>query len=200
MKLTKRKGFNFFRSYYDVYNELETDSDKVAFISALLDRQFLGTKPTDLSGMAKFAYVSQTNSIDSQVKGYNDKMVKLGNPTIGVQTPPAIGVDLPPTVGVKKNNFTPTLQEKEKEKEKVNIINNSIFVKKILSDNSYLEVMAMQTKTNIETISKYLKDFELRLIQVDEQKPNLREFKSHFTNWFNRQDVKIIYKQKKMKY
>ena len=27
MKLTKRKGFNFFRSYYDVYNELN-DKDK----------------------------------------------------------------------------------------------------------------------------------------------------------------------------
>jgi SRSO17 transposase len=70
IKLTKRKGFNFFRSYYDVYNELETDKDKVAFIEALLDRQFLGIKPTNLTGMAKFAYISQTNSIDSQVKGY----------------------------------------------------------------------------------------------------------------------------------
>jgi len=73
IKLTKRKGFNFFRSYYDVYNELETDADKVAFIDALLDRQFLGIKPTNLKGMAKFAYISQTNSIDSQVKGYEDK-------------------------------------------------------------------------------------------------------------------------------
>ena len=44
MKLTKRKGFNFFRSYYDVYNELG-DKDKVAFMDALLDRQFLGKKP-----------------------------------------------------------------------------------------------------------------------------------------------------------
>jgi len=40
IKLTKRKGFNFFRSYYDVYNELETIEDKVAFIDALLDHQF----------------------------------------------------------------------------------------------------------------------------------------------------------------
>ena len=54
MKLTKRKGFNFFRSYYDVYNELN-DKDKVQFMDALLDRQFLGVKPHDLKGMAKFA-------------------------------------------------------------------------------------------------------------------------------------------------
>ena len=49
MKLTKRKGFNFFRSYYDVYNELETDSDKISFINALLDRQFLGIKPQSVA-------------------------------------------------------------------------------------------------------------------------------------------------------
>jgi len=68
MKLTKRKGFNFFRSYFDVYNEL-TDKEKVMFIDALLDRQFLGIKPKNLTGNARFAYISQTNSIDSQVKG-----------------------------------------------------------------------------------------------------------------------------------
>ena len=30
-KETKRKGFNFFRSYYDVYNELETDEFGAVF-------------------------------------------------------------------------------------------------------------------------------------------------------------------------
>ena len=104
VKLTKRKGFNFFRSYYDVYNELENDSDKVAFIDALLDRQFLGIKPTNLKGMAKFAYISQTNSIDSQVKGYEDKTKTTLTPTQG---------------GSVGGIVTPTEQEKEKEKDKV---------------------------------------------------------------------------------
>lgn len=82
MKKTKRKGFNFFRSYYDVFNEL-SDEDKLAFIEALLDKQFLGINPTDLKGLAKFAWISQINSIDSQVKGYEDKTgVKLA-PTVG---------------------------------------------------------------------------------------------------------------------
>lgn len=82
MKKTKRKGFNFFRSYYDVYNEL-SDEDKLSFIEALLDKQFLGINPTDLKGLAKFAWISQVNSIDSQVKGYQDKTgVKL-TPTVG---------------------------------------------------------------------------------------------------------------------
>jgi hypothetical protein len=108
MKLTKRKGFNFFRSYYDVYNELENDADKVAFIDALLDRQFLGIKPLNLTGMAKFAYISQTNSIDSQVKGYEDKTKTILTPTVGGRQ----GGNQPPTEQV---------EVKEKVKEDNNI-------------------------------------------------------------------------------
>ena len=111
MKLTRRKGFNFFRSYYDVYNEL-SDKAKLEFINALLDRQFLGVKPEELKGMAKFAYISQTNSIDSQVKGYEDKTrTRLDNRKYikGLDTPTQ-----PPTQGATQ---PPTLQEKEKEKE-----------------------------------------------------------------------------------
>jgi len=120
IKLTKRKGFNFFRSYYDVYNELETDADKVAFIDALLDRQFLGIKPTNLKGMAKFAYISQTNSIDSQVKGYEDKTKTILDPTQGG----CVGVVLPPTEQV---------EVKEKVKEKVKDIIEPINWPELLS-------------------------------------------------------------------
>jgi len=54
MKLTKRKSFNFYRSYYDVFNEL-SDEDKLNFIKALLDKQFLDQDPSKLKGMVKFA-------------------------------------------------------------------------------------------------------------------------------------------------
>ena len=110
MKLTKRKGFNFFRSYFDVYNELN-DEDKVAFIDALLDRQFLGQKPESLKGMAKFAYISQTNSIDSQVDGYNAKAKQLERPPLGVIEPPYVG-------GGNGGKEPPAAQEKGKEQEK----------------------------------------------------------------------------------
>jgi hypothetical protein len=153
VKLTKRKGFNFFRSYYDVYNELETDKDKVAFIDALLDRQFLGIKPTDLKGLAKFAYISQTNSIDSQVKGYEDKTgLTLNNPTVGGRQ------------GVKNKNLTSTQQVQEKvqvqEKEKeeytkatpFNFYNSLIDLggdKQLVSD--WLKVRSNKKATNSET-------------------------------------------------
>ena len=106
-KQTKRKGFNFFRSYYDVYNELEKDSDKIAFIEALLDRQFLGVEPTELKGMARFAWISQVNSIDGQVKGFEDKTGLILAPTEGGRQAPTEG-----------GESTPALQEKEKGKEK----------------------------------------------------------------------------------
>jgi len=123
MKLTKRKGFNFFRSYFDVYNELENNEDKVAFIDALLNRQFMGVKPTDLKGMSKFAYISQTNSIDSQVKGYEDKTKTKLNPLEDNF--------LPPTVGLKKIKISPSLQVEEKEKEKEKQQINPEFLKMV---------------------------------------------------------------------
>jgi len=134
MKLTKRKGFNFFRSYYDVYNELTTDKEKVDFLDALLDRQFLGTKPTELTGMANFAYISQTNSIDSQVKGYEDKIkVRLdGRPYYKDDVTPTDGVQTTPTDGVNETNLTPTLQEEEKGEVQEKVKGNSIDFDKVL--------------------------------------------------------------------
>jgi hypothetical protein len=124
MKLTKRKGFNFFRSYFDVFNELETDKDKVDFINALLNRQFLGLKPTGLTKMAKFAYVSQTNSIDSQVKGYEDKTQTKLNPLEENNYTPSVGGSVG---GADGGAQPPCLQveEEEKEKEKGKDINNT---------------------------------------------------------------------------
>jgi hypothetical protein len=67
-----RKAFNFFRSYYDVASEL-SDKDRLAFYDALILEQFTGKK-TELKGLAKFAYISQRHSIDSQTRGYNDRL------------------------------------------------------------------------------------------------------------------------------
>lgn len=180
IKLTKRKGFNFFRSYYDVYNELENNEDKVAFIDALLDRQFLGIKPNDLKGMAKFAYISQTNSIDSQVKGYEDKTKNYFTPTVGG----CVGVILPPALQV---------EVKEKVKEKVivkeNIINNAVFVSECKNSNQWIEVTAMQNKVSLDVINVFIDNFESHLITMQEQKKTLKEYKEHFTHWMKKQDL-----------
>jgi len=104
MKETKRKYFKFYRSYYDVFNELN-DQDKLAFANALFDKQFLDVEPVKLTGILKIVWVSLWNSIDQQVKGYKHKS----------KDPMQGGAQ----GGKQGATLTPEPQEKEKEKEKV---------------------------------------------------------------------------------
>ena len=110
-----RKGFNFYRSYFDVAMELP-DKDRLAFYDALAKRQFLGEEPT-LTGMAKLAYISQKYVIDAQVKGWEDKTgtsLKVVEKQ-EVNTPCQGGCQ----GGSDGRSYAPSVQEKEKEKEEV---------------------------------------------------------------------------------
>lgn len=110
-----RKAFNFYRSYYDVMLQLP-ESEQLAYIKAILTRQFTGEEP-ELEGMAKFAYISQKHSIDQQVKGYETKMNRpLATPTEPPYQPPAQGATVPPARQEKEKGKEKG-QEKEKEKE-----------------------------------------------------------------------------------
>lgn len=87
-----RKAFNFYNSYFDIWNELN-NADKIKFMDALLNRQFYGVEPKDLTGMAKFGYISQKHSIDKQIKGFEDKTnTKLTHPTQGGTQGPCLQV------------------------------------------------------------------------------------------------------------
>jgi hypothetical protein len=93
--MSNRKAFNFFRSYYEVANEL-TDKDRLAFYDALMLEQFTGRK-SELKGMAKFAYISQQHSIESQINGFNQRL-KRGDISLEPLSslPPTAGSTLPP--------------------------------------------------------------------------------------------------------
>ena len=147
MKHTKRKGFNFFRSYYDVYNELD-DKSKLQFMEALLDRQFLGIKPTQLKGMAKFAYISQTNSIDSQVKGYEHK-TKTYLKAVS-NTPTEGGMQ----GGRQGGSDTPTLQVEVEVEEKEEII----LSKNEIDFDKLLNFIKEKTGKKFQVINKSVKD------------------------------------------
>lgn len=188
VKLTKRKGFNFFRSYYDVYNELESDADKVAFINALLDRQFLGIKPKELKGMAKFAYISQTNSIDSQVKGFEDKTGIILTPS----EPPCYGGNLTPCLQVEVEVEVKEKVEVEDEKISVNSIFSIERCKEIyLSNNKVLKAVSENpiNKITIEEIPNRLVEFNKSLLENGEQTKMYKDYCSHFKNWHKK--VKI---------
>ena len=154
-KNTKRKGFNFFRSYFDVYNEL-SDKDKVQFMDALLDRQFLGVKPEELTGMAKFAYISQTNSIDSQVKGYEDKT--------GTKLSIDGGLPTPTLGGCYGGTDTPTLQvqveveEKEKVEYTIDFDLLLNFINKTLNKNFRTINKTLQAKFKARLKDGYTKE------------------------------------------
>lgn len=102
--MKNRKAFNFYRSYYDVVVELP-DEQKIQFLMAILNKQFLDIEP-QVDGLVGLLYKSQKHSIDKQVDGYKSKM-KIKTPTQG----PTEGPYLDPTEG-------PTLQEEEKGEEK----------------------------------------------------------------------------------
>ena len=96
--MSERKAVKFYRSYWEVAMELN-DKDRLAFYDALMMRQFTGAEP-ELTGMAKFAYISQKHSIDAQVKGFEDK------------------TKIPLQGGTQGGSKGPSVQVKEKEKEK----------------------------------------------------------------------------------
>ena len=126
-----RKGFNFYRSYFDVAMELP-DKDRLAFYDALAKRQFLGEEPA-LTGMAKLAYVSQKYVIDAQIKGWEDKTgLSLKDVENQSNNTPCQG-------GCQGGNnggyIAPSVQEKEKgkeevkEKENINIVYHETKIK-----------------------------------------------------------------------
>jgi|LakMenEpi03Aug12_release.lakeMendotaPanAssembly.Ray.scaffolds.fasta_scaffold693510_2 hypothetical protein len=98
-----RKAFKFYRSYWEVAQELN-EKDRLKFYDALLKKQFLGQE-TELEGMSKFAMLSQRHSIDLQIDGYLSQWYK-NNPMQD------------PWQGATQD---PSIQEEEKEEVKENI-------------------------------------------------------------------------------
>lgn len=70
LKPTKRKAFNFLRSYFDVLNELDTDKDKLDFLLSIINKQFLDEDPKGLNFIVNLCYESQRHSVESSVKGW----------------------------------------------------------------------------------------------------------------------------------
>jgi len=68
-RLTKRKAFNFLRSYFDVLNEIPKDEDKLKYLLALINKQFLDEEPKGLNFIVNLCYESQRHQIEESVKG-----------------------------------------------------------------------------------------------------------------------------------
>lgn len=129
-KPTKRKAFNFLRSYFDVLNELKEDADKLNFLMSIINKQFLNEDPKELGFIAKLCYESQRHSIESSVKGWirASKTDLLGIP---ITNPPTT----PPT--------NPKEEEEEEEEEVQVQVKDNIVERETEFKNSlqpYLEI------------------------------------------------------------
>ena len=63
IKKTKRKAFNFLRSYFDVFNELQNDKDRLSFLTSIINKQFLDEDPKGLNFISNLCYESQRHQI-----------------------------------------------------------------------------------------------------------------------------------------
>ncbi len=194
MKLTKRKGFNFLRSYFDVYNKLQTDKDKLAFVDAIINKQFLNKDPDSLEFPVDLAWDSQINAIDSSVKGWirAEKTDLQGNP---LNTPPTPPRGKTPTHPKEE-------QEQEEEKEQEQVYTKSEFLKdwndlrtKHLNKPSFLNSIQRDAMDNFKSlIENYDREqFKEALVGLFKQnkmpngnttmQSNPRHFLSHFESY-----------------
>jgi hypothetical protein len=118
VKPTKRKAFNFLRSYFDVFNELKDPKDKLDFLEAIINKQFLDEDPKELSFLPNLCYESQRHSIETSVNGWKraSKTDLLGNPLTTPPTP--LGSN--PSTPLEEEEEKEEVQEEEEEETKVN--------------------------------------------------------------------------------
>ena len=185
VKLTKRKAFSFLRSYFDVINELDNDTDKFNFIMAILNKQFLDENPKNLNFISNLCYESQRHAIEKSVKGWKTATNTdlLGNPLAPLRVPKEAPLQLP------KQQEQEQVEEQVKEKEKIITINNKVFLENCKKSIQWLETTAMQKQVKLETINLYLDKFDYHLIEHQEQKETLKDYKSHFVYWLNKQNL-----------
>jgi hypothetical protein len=134
-RLTKRKSFSFHRSYFDVVNELESDGDKLDFLLAILNKQFMNEDPKGLSFIPNLCYESQRHSIETSVKGWE----RATNEVLGLpqgSTPPTPQGSTPPT---PKQEEEEEEEEEEKEKEEKRVFN---FRKSLLDQGASSKLVA----------------------------------------------------------
>ena len=95
--MSNRKGFNFLRSYYDVLEDIYSDTDKLTYLMAILDKQFKGIEP-QLTGIPKLSYNGQKHNINKSVEGWESKTgEKLFKPTEDPYQDPTEGGSQGPT-------------------------------------------------------------------------------------------------------
>ena len=109
-KPTKRKAFNFLRSYFDVLNELQNDKDRLSFLLSIINKSFLDEDPKELNFIVNLCYESQRHQIESSVNGW-----KRANKDTPITTP-TTNPPTNPTTDPKEEEVEEEVEVQEKEK------------------------------------------------------------------------------------
>lgn len=145
---------------------LEDETIKIKFLDEQLDE----VKKT-----------SKTNSENGKKGGRPRKIKPEVNPQETENKPTAL-ISLSETKGIREDKIR--LDEIRKENN-----NNSNYSKICFNDDAWLEAIAMKCKVRIDVVKLYLDNFVIHLVAMDENKRNIKEFKSHYVNWIQKQDL-----------
>ncbi len=195
LKPTKRKAFNFLRSYFDVLNEIPDDKDKLDFLLAVLNKQFLNEDPKGLEFIANLCYESQRHAIEKSVKGW----ISVNNTDI--QGNPIAPSPLPSGSPLGSPSPLPSGKEEEEEKEEennnkenrsdafLNLVNG--YTKQIGNGQSatWISGLYMQCKLKDGALSKLVDLFNQHLMIETNGKWNksFLEYRKHCGNWIRHQ-------------
>jgi hypothetical protein len=163
---SKRRGFNFYNSYYETARLLN-DSERLKFYDIMMERQFYGVEPKGLKGTLLLVWTSLKHSVDSQIKGFEDKMgFKLQHTENHTTIPPCEGGSIPPYEQEKEE-----VQVKEKGKEQVQLEGFEILepypfnefwdmydkkVNREKSENKYKKLTLEEKQKIFETLPDYV--------------------------------------------
>lgn len=183
-KPTKRMAFNFLRSYFDVLNKIEDDKQKLDFILAIINKQFLDEEPKGLDFLVDLCYESQRHQIEKSVNGWKtaNKTDLQGNPTPPLGSPPTPPKGLP--------HKEEQVQEEEKEQNNISDFKDVLkrleyFAKNINPNTSWVigmyRVHKLKEKNLTYVVKKYI-DHALTLPYKNLPKSQT-EFQTHCNNW-----------------
>jgi hypothetical protein len=188
IKKTKRRAFNFLRSYFDVLNELTNDKDKLDFLTAIINKQFLNEDPIELNFIVNLCYESQRHQIETSVKGWLRATKEELSTT--PMTTPMTTLPTTPMTTIPTNGKEEEEEEKVKE-EKEHISFDERVNKFLLWFNSQKEVNGFK-KGNFSVLSKATESNFKKILKTNYSSEQLNKaFKNMCNNTWVRENNKI---------
>lgn len=153
---------------------MESDEDKLALITAIFEKQFENKDPEGLTGMPRFAYLSQKHSIEAQVIGYLSK--KEGLTKGGSKAPKQGGSKAPKA----QEEGEGQVQGEEESFIHVNELYDQLI------NSMWINNTGQMLKLSPAQSKERLRYFTDRCIAQDDAIKSESDYKRHFVNWMEK--------------